>query len=231
MSGRCVCRDSKELLVGSSVYADCYGPGRPAGGVHVPVGIRLKRSDEENSWNRNQNTSPNYLLRGVWQAQANQSDAAMLWAAACMCYFGFLRSGEVVVPSASSYDPAVHMSYGDVRVNDVGNPQYLEVRIKASKTDPFRKGVTVYLGRTEQEVCPVAAILGYMVRRGQANGPFFKFSDDRYLTRARFVDQVRSALSQAGLTAGEFAGHSFRIVTALELAQPQQQRPRGYQKY
>ena len=36
-----------------------------------------------------------------------------------MCYFGFLRSGEVVVPSESSYDPAVHMSYGDVRVNDV----------------------------------------------------------------------------------------------------------------
>ena len=102
--------------------------------------------------------------------------------------------------------------------HDVGNPQYLEVRIKVSKTDSFRKGVTVYLGRTEQEVCPVAAILGYMVRRGQANGPFFKFSDGRYLTRARFVDQVRSALSQAGLTAGEFAGHSFRIGAATAAA-------------
>ena len=63
MSGRCVCRDSKELLVGSSFYAACYGPGRPSGGVHVPVGIRLKRSEEEKCWNRNQNTSPNYPER------------------------------------------------------------------------------------------------------------------------------------------------------------------------
>ena len=63
-----------------------------------------------------------------------------------MCFFGFLRSGEVVVPSESSFDPAAHLAQGEVRVDSTAFPRYLEVRIKASKTDPFRRGVTVFLG-------------------------------------------------------------------------------------
>ena len=123
------------------------------------------------------------MLKMVWQSSASKDDAVMLWAAVCMCFFGFLRSGEVVAPAEADYDPAVHLSYGDVRVDDVGTPHYLEVRIKASKTDPFRKGISVYLGRTDTDLCPVAAILGYMVRRGSQQGPFFMFQDGRFLTR------------------------------------------------
>ena len=43
VSERCVRRDSKELVVGSSFYADRYGPWKPSGRVHVPVGICFKR--------------------------------------------------------------------------------------------------------------------------------------------------------------------------------------------
>jgi len=82
----------------------------------------------------------------VWQSSASKDDAVMLWAVVCMCFFGFLRSGEVVAPAEADYDPAVQLSYGDVRVDDVGTPHYLKVRIKASKTDPFCKGMSVYLG-------------------------------------------------------------------------------------
>ena len=98
----------------------------------------------------------------------------MLWAAACMCFFGFLRSGEVVVPPALEFDPEIHLAQGDVLVSDPANPSYLEVRIKASKTDPFRLGVSVYLGRTGSLLCPVAAILSYMVTRGPESGAFFR---------------------------------------------------------
>ena len=77
-------------------------------------------------------------------------------------------------------------------------PQYLVVRIRASKTDPFREGVSVYLGRTKSDLCPVSAILFYMVRRGTAPGPFFRFSDGRCLTRDLFVSGVKSALQAAG---------------------------------
>ena len=59
-----------------------------------------------------------------------------------------------------------------VRVNDNQDPKYVVVRIKASKTDPFRQGVSIYLGRTHNELYPVAAVLSYMVQRGDKEGPF-----------------------------------------------------------
>ena len=79
-------------------------------------------------------------IKQVWQGDK----VSMLWAAVCICFFGFLRSGEIVVPSDSEYDPTTHLSYGDVRLDNAINPQFLEVTIKASKTDPFRKGVQNY---------------------------------------------------------------------------------------
>ena len=87
------------------------------------------------------------------------------------------------------------------------------------KTDPFRKGVSVYLGVAGGELCPVAAILDYMVRRGSYKGPFFTFADGSFLTRDRFVQVVRSALDCAGVNSSHYAGHSFRIGAATTAAQ------------
>ena len=157
-------------------------------------------------------------LKRVWENDTDRERAVMLWAAVCMCFFGFLRSGEIVVPKDSEYDEAVHLSHGDVRVDNTVNPQYLEVKIKASKTDPFRKGVTVYLGRTDADLCPVSAILAYMVQRGTEKGPFFWFTNSRFLTRERLVTAMRGALQQAGVEAQRYAGHSFRIGAATTAA-------------
>ena len=67
-----------------------------------------------------------------------------------MCFFGI-----------ASCDPAIHLCFGDFKVDNYRyeHPQFLEVRIKASKTDPFRLGISVYLGITSSPLCPVASIL------------------------------------------------------------------------
>ena len=106
-------------------------------------------------------------LRQAWYAKLGEHDASMLWAAAVMYFFGFLRAGEVVVPSDSSFDPNIHLTPADISVDSHSSPSYLAIRIKASKTDPFRQGVTIYLGRTNYRICPVAAVLSYLVKRGQ----------------------------------------------------------------
>lgn len=75
-------------------------------------------------------------------------------------FFGFLRSGEMTVPSQSGYDPDCHLSYGDIAVDSPRNPQGIRVAIKQSKTDPFRKGIDLYIGKTSTDVCPVKALHG-----------------------------------------------------------------------
>ena len=67
----------------------------------------------------------------------NDCDYAMLWASACMCFFGFMRAGELVVPSDIGFDPSYHLAFGDVLVDSRTAPSYLVVKLKASKTDPF----------------------------------------------------------------------------------------------
>ena len=61
-------------------------------------------------------------IKQVWQGDKDRDKVSMLWAAVCTCFFGFLRSGEIVVPSDSEYDPTTHLSYGDVRLDNPINP-------------------------------------------------------------------------------------------------------------
>ena len=158
-------------------------------------------------------------LKTSWERLPCREDTVMLWGASCLCFFGFLRMGEAVVPSDTSYDPAVHLNFEDVRVNDRSHPQWLEVRIKASKTDPFHQGVTIFVGTTGRWLCPVASVLAYMVQRTNRPGPLFLFKDGRCLTRARFVTALRSALRESGIDADSYAGHSFRIGAATTASQ------------
>ena len=82
----------------------------------------------------------------------------MLWVAVTMFFFCFLRSGEVTVRRDSGFDPARHLAFGDIRVDSNQDPRHVAVRIKASKTDPYWQGVTVYLDHAPSEQCPVAAV-------------------------------------------------------------------------
>ena len=104
-------------------------------------------------------------LRQVWDGDTNSWDAKMLWAASCLCLFGFLRSGEIATPSPKEFDPAYHLGFKDVCVDDRRSPTFIQVQIKASKTDPFRQGVTIFIGRTENGLCPVTAVLCHPMKQ------------------------------------------------------------------
>ena len=101
-------------------------------------------------------------------------------------FFGFLRSGEITIPTLNSYDPSTHLGYSDISVDNPSNPTIMKVRLKCSKTDPFRHGVDVHVGRTGQALCPVAALLNYLAIRGKEQGLLFHFSDGSPLTKSKF---------------------------------------------
>jgi len=88
-------------------------------------------------------------LRDVWDRSQNARDAKILRAASCLCFFGLLRSGKVVAPAVGQYDPSDHLCFEDIQVDSQAAPTCLHVRIKASKTHPFRRGVTLAVGRTD----------------------------------------------------------------------------------
>ena len=145
-------------------------------------------------------------------------DNIMLWSAFLLCFFGFLRSGEITIPDASSYDPTVHLNFQDISIDNPNDPQIICVKIKASKTDPFRQGVNVHIGRTNNAVCPVTALLSYLIIRGPAPGLLFHFRDNSPLTKSRFTTKFRNLLSQAGISSALYSGHSFRIGAASTAA-------------
>ena len=158
-------------------------------------------------------------IRGVWQTmEEDQRDRKMLWAACCICFFAFLRVGELSVPSDSEYDPASHLSVSDIAVDNPREPSMVRIRIKQSKTDPFRKGINLFVGRTSSDLCPVAALMGYLQVRGMDPGPLFRYQDGRALTRVRFAEEVRAALKAAGVSQLKYCTHSFRIGAATTAA-------------
>ena len=127
-------------------------------------------------------------------------------------------AGEITTLSLTAFDPTVHLSWGDVAVDDPIRPKSIRIHLKRSKCDQFRAGVDIHLGRTTSPLCPVTAVLAYMASRQDTPGPFFRDRRGRPLTKATFVQKVRHALSQLGLPAEQFAGHSFRIGAATAAA-------------
>ena len=157
-------------------------------------------------------------LRSELDKESTKWNNIMLWAACCTCFFGFLRSGEITVPSQGDYDSSAHLSYGDVTFDSEHSPTMAQINIKASKTDPFRKGVTICVGRTDNDLCPVAALAAYTTIRGTNDGPFFVLENRAPLTREQFVKMIKGKLSAAGINPSCYSGHSFRIGAATTAA-------------
>ena len=116
--------------------------------------------------------------------------------------------------SVGEFDPASSLCASDISVDSRENPTMVCVVLRQSKTDPFRKGASIYLGRTYGDLCPVVALLGYIMLRLQVLGPLFVYKDGSYLTREKLVGSVRQTLRAAGVDTKGYSGHSFRIGAA-----------------
>lgn len=155
-------------------------------------------------------------IHSLWSTSSPSFDRVMLWAAFCLGFFGFLRSGEF---TSSPHEPnECILSVNDVSVDSRQNPQTLTVFLRRSKTDQFGTGKYIHLGRTGNKLCPVAAVLGYLSIRPPSPGPLFIFDDGTPLSRPQLVLHLRHALSQLGISVANYSGHSFRIGAASTAA-------------
>ena len=116
----------------------------------------------------------------------------MLWAAFTMAFFGFMHSGELCMQKVSGYDMTIIFFPQDVSVDNNYNPQSLKIKLKSLKTDPFRKGCEIHLGRTHDDLCPVSAVLSWMTIRGNSQGLLFHFKSGTPHSLAHDCQPARS---------------------------------------
>ena len=182
----------------------------------VIKGIKVRQGKDGRRPRRKLPITPDILrkIRAPWEARKEEAEIIMLWAACTTCFFGFMRSGEVAIPSRNSFDSSYHLAWEDLAVNSREKPTFMQLTLKGSKTDPFRQGVKITIGHTGDKLCPVAAVMAYAAIRGNSLGPLFKLPSGVPMTRPYFVGKVREVLSNLGLTAQSYGGHSFRVGAA-----------------
>ena len=133
-------------------------------------------------------------------------------------FFGFLQCGEFTIPDVAIFKSSVHLSVDDIEFDSIESPSSLSVCIKASKTDPYRQGITIYLVKTDADICPVMAMADYLSIRGTSSGPLFHLQQGEPLRRKKLVEIMQGALAAKGYDTTQYCGHSFRIGAATTAA-------------
>ena len=149
----------------------------------------------------------------------------LLQAACNLAFFAFLRCGEFTLPS-SKFDHTKGLSFSDVTIAYEGQiATKLILKLKSSKTNPFRKGRTIVLFPTGAQLCPVRYMLNFMKVRApfvlDPSEPLFMTNHRVYipLMRGMFVGSIRHFLCHLGLNPSHYAGHSLRIGAAMSAAE------------
>ena len=113
-------------------------------------------------------------------------ERCMFWSASTLAFFGLLRVSEYTCSTIHNFNQS-----SDTSVNDISlNQNFLILTIKASKTDPFRRGCSIRIGVTNDLFCPVTAMRFYLYKRSLFPGPLFILQDGSFLTRARFMSML-----------------------------------------
>jgi hypothetical protein len=150
----------------------------------------------------------NYLRAGAFGPYTD----LLLETVCTTAFFGFLRCGEFTV--AKHFDSASNLCVQDVTFL----PDRCVLRLKASKTDPFRLGIDIPLFKRKHAICPVTILHKYIQVRKSTGGtpqqPLFIAPDGLPLNRQYFIAMLKTILSRIGLNERLYSGHSFRIGAA-----------------
>ena len=66
-----------------------------------------------------------WKLWGVCATSAQDPDTKLILTACCLCFFAFLRVGEMTTLDSSTYNPTAHFCYADVALDIPENPWFL----------------------------------------------------------------------------------------------------------
>ena len=139
--------DYQVLLVCDKILPYSGRPWRPlhrklvsATVVRAPRNQTLSSIQSSVTANANHTGYPTHTQRPVGSSSGGRQ--GLHHAVGCLLqgFFGFMRAGEFAVAQVSEFNPAASLCQGDIAVDSHQNPTVVQVRLKQSKTDPFRRG-------------------------------------------------------------------------------------------
>lgn len=158
------------------------------------------------------------LIKRLKRGYQSQHTDALLAAVYSTAFFGFLRCGEITCDNISTFDPSIHITNNDLKFEE----GRVSLKLKISKTDPFRKGISIQLFSSGDTTCPVNAIKAYLSIRDKKhegnNKPLFVMLDGSPITREYFITELKCLLTSIGIDAQQYSGHSFRMGGATSAA-------------
>lgn len=147
------------------------------------------------------------VLRILTFCNENTWTGANLYAAFCLAFAGFLRIGELTCSADDRVEPEFatwFLARRSVALHD----DYLELSLPASKTDNFRRGLTILTASAADEECPVAASRHlFHCFPGPRLAPLFNMGSGSL--RQWVMQMLRDTLLELECT-GHHSGHSFR---------------------
>lgn len=153
------------------------------------------------------------LVRLLNSLDPSTPKGRLLRAAFSLAFAGFLRSGELTYEAEDMRNPDFP-SWNITRASIQFDPEghFMLLLLPASKTDPFRLGVTITIARSPLDpLCAVRLMASYLQNTSPADPrtPLFIRAGGAPFTRVFLVQEVQR-LALANGIAGNFTGHSFR---------------------
>lgn len=137
----------------------------------------------------------------------------LLRAAFSLAFAAFLRSGELTYDAEDARNPdfpSWHITRASIQFDPDG--RFMLLSLPASKTDPFRLGVTITIAHSPHDPhCAVKLMATYLQNTSPASPrcPLFVRLGGTPFTQVYLIQEVHRLALANGL-AGNFTGHSFR---------------------
>lgn len=148
------------------------------------------------------------LIDLISQLDQSTKIGATLHATFCLAFAAFLRCWEFTYTARGRQTDDFH-TWHLTRRSIAFQDDHITLSLPSSKTDPFRRGVTLTIAKVDDTACAVASLRHlYKYFPESSSAPLFTTSTGSF-TRDYVSSRLRSGLAQLGYT-GNYSGHSFR---------------------
>ena len=160
------------------------------------------------------------LLKLLGHAIATQTwpehSKRVIWACACVSFFGSFRIGELLASKESGYDLGTTLLWKNVRLKK----DHCLIHIELPKSNAKEGEFVDLFAIPGEDCCPISALNGLLAwTKKSVLSPVFSFPEERPLTPPVFNQTLRDLLLPLlGPSSAQFSSHSLRAAIPSVLA-------------